>query len=85
MTTSYRKSGPMVTAIHKGAGLDLKGNLLVSEHGPRGGDEVNLVFEGKNYGWPVIGYGVHYSGQKVGIGTTNEGMEQPELYWWIHP
>ena len=65
----------------QGAGLDLKGNLLVSEHGPRGGDEVNLVLEGRNYGWPVIGYGVHYSGQQVGIGTTNEGMEQPELYW----
>ena len=65
----------------QGAGLDLEGNLLISEHGPRGGDEVNLILRGKNYGWPVIGYGTHYTGQKVGIGTENEGMEQPKFYW----
>ena len=65
----------------QGAGLDLAGNLLVSEHGPRGGDEVNLVLQRKNYGWPVIGYGTHYSGQRIGIGTAREGMEQPKFFW----
>ncbi len=65
----------------QGADLDLDGNLVISEHGPRGGDEVNLVLRGKNYGWPVIGYGTHYSGQRIGVGTKNEGMEQPKFYW----
>ncbi len=65
----------------QGADLDLDGNLLISEHGARGGDEVNLVQPGNNYGWPVISYGTHYSGQKIGIGTTNDGMEQPLYYW----
>lgn len=65
----------------QGAGLDLQGNLWVSEHGARGGDEVNAVKAGANYGWPVISYGRHYSGQKIGEGTEKEGMEQPALYW----
>ncbi|KIN65004.1 Glucose dehydrogenase [Sulfitobacter noctilucicola] len=65
----------------QGAGLDLQGNLWVSEHGARGGDEVNRVKRGANYGWPVISYGVHYSGGKIGEGTAKEGMEQPALYW----
>lgn len=65
----------------QGADLDLAGNLLVSEHGPKGGDEVNLVIKGKNYGWPIIGYGTHYSGQKIGVGTKKEGLEQPKHYW----
>jgi len=55
--------------------------IWVVEHGARGGDEVNHVEPGKNYGWPVISYGVHYSGQKIGIGTEAEGYEQPEYYW----
>ncbi|WP_420587106.1 PQQ-dependent sugar dehydrogenase [Ruegeria sp.] len=65
----------------QGAGLDARGNLWVSEHGARGGDEVNLVQPGLNYGWPVISYGVHYSGQKIGEGNSKPGMEQPEHYW----
>ncbi|HEU4985982.1 MAG TPA: PQQ-dependent sugar dehydrogenase [Rhizobiaceae bacterium] len=56
-------------------------SIWVVEHGARGGDEVNHVEPGKNYGWPVISYGVHYSGQKIGVGTEAEGYEQPEYYW----
>jgi glucose/arabinose dehydrogenase len=51
------------------------------EHGPRGGDEVNVVGKGKNYGWPVIGYGIDYSGAKIHGGTAKDGMEQPLKYW----
>ena len=65
----------------QGAALDLEGNLWVSEHGARGGDEVNAVRKGANYGWPVISYGRHYSGAKIGEGTAKEGMEQPAFYW----
>nr|WP_308429142.1 PQQ-dependent sugar dehydrogenase [Brucella endophytica] len=66
----------------QGAAWDpLTDALLVTEHGPRGGDEVNSPEAGKNYGWPRIGYGVHYSGAKIGIGTAAEGYEQPLHYW----
>ncbi|RBW55977.1 PQQ-dependent sugar dehydrogenase [Ruegeria sp. A3M17] len=65
----------------QGAGLDRQGRLWISEHGAQGGDEVNLIQPGRNYGWPVISYGVHYSGQKIGEGTSKPGMEQPEHYW----
>jgi aldose sugar dehydrogenase len=51
------------------------------EHGPRGGDELNLIGKGKNYGWPVIGYGIDYSGAKIHDATTKNGMEQPLKYW----
>jgi aldose sugar dehydrogenase len=57
------------------------GKLWEHEHGARGGDEVNIPEAGKNYGWPVITYGVDYSGAKIGIGTRKEGMEQPIHYW----
>ncbi|MCC2112791.1 MAG: PQQ-dependent sugar dehydrogenase [Hyphomicrobiales bacterium] len=57
------------------------GALWTVEHGPRGGDEVNRPQPGRNYGWPVIGYGVHYSGAQVGVGTKKEGYEQPVYYW----
>lgn len=58
------------------------GDLWENEFGPRGGDELNLIRPGKNYGWPVIGYGLEYSGKKVGEGITQkEGMEQPVYYW----
>lgn len=58
------------------------GQLWASEMGPRGGDELNLIEPGKNYGWPVIGYGIEYSGEKIGEGLTQqEGMEQPVYYW----
>ena len=53
----------------------------MSEHGAKGGDEVNRITKGTNYGWPVISYGEHYSGAKIGEGTSKEGMAQPEFYW----
>lgn len=64
------------------AALDGQGRLWTVEHGPKGGDELNMPEAGKNYGWPVITYGVAYSGAKVGEGKTAEdGMEQPVYYW----
>ena len=63
------------------ATLDPQGQLWTVEHGARGGDELNNPQAGKNYGWPVITYGVDYSGAKIGIGTSRPGMEQPVYYW----
>ena len=64
------------------AALDPKtGQLWTVEHGARGGDELNHPEAGKNYGWPVITYGVDYSGAKIGEGTAKPGMEQPVYYW----
>jgi glucose/arabinose dehydrogenase len=57
------------------------GKLWMHEHGPRGGDEVNIPEKGGNYGWPVIGYGIDYSGAKIHEGTSKTGMEQPVKYW----
>jgi glucose/arabinose dehydrogenase len=58
------------------------GELWEAEFGPRGGDELNIIKPGKNYGWPVITYGTEYSGAKVGDGIQQkEGMEQPVYYW----
>ena len=57
------------------------GELWEFEHGPRGGDEVNVIARGKNYGWPVIGFGVDYSGAKIHQATAKRGMEQPAKYW----
>ncbi|NNM05148.1 MAG: PQQ-dependent sugar dehydrogenase [Gemmatimonadetes bacterium] len=58
------------------------GDLWLNEHGPQGGDELNLVLPGRNYGWPVIGYGVNYgSGSPIHESTHQEGMEQPVHYW----
>lgn len=57
------------------------GELWEIEHGPRGGDEVNIIAKGGNYGWPVIGYGIDYSGAKIHDSTSNPGMEQPIKYW----
>ncbi|MAU53953.1 MAG: hypothetical protein CMN17_16635 [Roseovarius sp.] len=65
----------------QGAALDLEGRLWVVEHGAKGGDEINRIRRGANYGWPVISYGRHYSGAKIGEGTRKAGMEQPEFYW----
>ena len=65
----------------QGATLGLDGRLWVVEHGAQGGDEVNRVQRGANYGWPVIAYGRHYSGAKIGEGTRKEGMEQPAFFW----
>ena len=58
------------------------GDLWENEFGPRGGDEVNLIKPGINYGWPIITYGIEYSGEKVGAAITQKpGMEQPVYYW----
>lgn len=65
----------------QGAALDLSGQLWVNEHGAQGGDEVNRIRKGANYGWPVIAYGRHYSGARIGEGTAKSGMEQPVHYW----
>ena len=65
----------------QGAALGLDGALWTVEHGAQGGDEVNLTLQGRNYGWPVISYGLEYSGGKIGSGTARDGMEQPQFYW----
>jgi glucose/arabinose dehydrogenase len=73
---SYGHRNPQGAALHPETG-----RLWIHEHGARGGDEVNVPEAGKNYGWPVISYGRHYSGAKIGVGTHKEGMEQPVHYW----
>ena len=66
-------------------GLDINpatGELWEAEFGPRGGDEINLIHAGKDYGWPIITYGIEYSGEKVGDGIQQkDGLEQPVYYW----
>jgi glucose/arabinose dehydrogenase len=57
------------------------GKYWMHEHGPRGGDEINIPEAGKNYGWPVIGYGIDYSGAKIHEASAKPGMEQPIKYW----
>ncbi|MEM7381907.1 MAG: PQQ-dependent sugar dehydrogenase, partial [Bacteroidota bacterium] len=57
------------------------GAIWIHEHGPRGGDEINIVQKGLNYGWPVITYGINYSGTPITDITEKEGMEQPIYYW----
>jgi aldose sugar dehydrogenase len=57
------------------------GQLWTAEHGAKGGDEINILGKGKNYGWPVISYGRDYSGAKIGEGVTKDGLEQPLHYW----
>lgn len=62
------------------------GGLWAHEHGPQGGDELNLIRAGRNYGWPVITYGVNYvTGTPIGEGTAGAGMEQPVKYWSPSP
>lgn len=65
-------------------GLDMDpatGNIWATEHGPRGGDELNWIREGLNYGWPVITYGMNYNGKPISGKTAEPGMEQPIHYW----
>ncbi|KJD34787.1 hypothetical protein PK35_00930 [Tamlana nanhaiensis] len=57
------------------------GKIWIHEHGPQGGDEINVIESGKNYGWPVISYGINYSGTTFTDITEKEGMEQPLFYW----
>jgi len=66
----------------QGATLGPDGRLWMTEHGPQGGDEINIAQAGRNHGWPVITYGENYGGGKIGDGiTAKEGMEQPLHYW----
>ncbi len=74
---SYGHRNPQGLAIHP-----VTGDIWVGEFGPRGGDEINLVQAGKNYGWPIITYGIEYSGKTIGDGIQQkDGMEQPVYYW----
>jgi glucose/arabinose dehydrogenase len=66
----------------QGAAINPKdGKLWTVEHGAKGGDEINIPKVGHNYGWPIISYGRHYSGETIGEGTSKDGMEQPVYYW----
>ena len=74
---SYGHRNPQGAALHPATG-----DLWTHEHGPQGGDEVNLTLPGRNYGWPVISYGQEYGTlTQVGEGTTKPGLEQPLTYW----
>ena len=73
---SYGHRNPQGLAIDPATGIP-----WLHEHGPQGGDEVNVVRPGVNYGWPVITYGIDYSGAPIGEGTHKEGMAQPIHYW----
>ena len=75
---SYGHRNPQGLAFHPETG-----ELWNSEFGPRGGDEINLIKPGKNYGWPIITYGIEYAGGKIGdpVIQQKEGMEQPIYYW----
>jgi aldose sugar dehydrogenase len=73
---SYGNRNPQGLAQHPETG-----ELWAAEHGPRGGDELNLIEPGKNYGWPVITYGMNYDGTPITDKTAQEGMEQPIIHW----
>lgn len=73
---SYGHRNPQSAAVHP-----TTGRLWIVDHGPRGGDEINIPQAGKNYGWPEINYGREYSGASIGVGTAKSGMEQPLYYW----
>jgi aldose sugar dehydrogenase len=73
---SYGNRNPQGLALHPETGA-----LWESEHGPRGGDELNLLQPGRNYGWPLITYGMNYDGTPMTDRTAQEGLEQPVLHW----
>ena len=73
---SFGHRNPQGLTLHP-----ISGELWAHEHGPRGGDEINLIKKGKNYGWPIITYGTEYWGPKIGEGTRKEGLEQPIKYY----
>jgi len=75
---SYGHRNPQGAALNPQSG-----GIWIHEHGPKGGDELNIIQPGANYGWPVITYGKNYVlGTSIGEGSTKEGMEQP-IYYWI--
>jgi aldose sugar dehydrogenase len=73
---SFGHRNPQSAAIHP-----VSRKLWIVEHGPKGGDEINIPEKGRNYGWPVIGYGIDYSGARIHEDTHKDGMEQPVYYW----
>jgi glucose/arabinose dehydrogenase len=73
---TYGNRNPQGLAIDPNSGA-----LFENEHGPRGGDEINLLQGGRNYGWPVITYGINYDGSIITNERTHPGMEQPLVYW----
>ncbi len=73
---SYGHRNPQGTTMHPETG-----DIWITEHGPRGGDELNLIRPGENYGWPVISYGINYNGTKFTDITHKEGMAQPVIQW----
>ena len=73
---SYGHRNPQGMAIHPETG-----KIWTHEHGPKGGDEINIIKAGKNYGWPKITYGINYSGTKITNNTSLPEMEQPLHYW----
>ncbi len=73
---SWGHRNPQGAALHPDTA-----KLWTNEHGARGGDEVNIPEAGRNYGWPVIAYGRHYFGGRIGRGTHGPGLEQPIYYW----
>lgn len=75
-TWSHGHRNPQGATLHPETGA-----LWTVEHGARGGDEVNIPRAGKNYGWPIISYGRHYTGFKIGEGQVKDGLEQPVFYW----
>jgi aldose sugar dehydrogenase len=66
----------------QGATLGPDGRVWMHEHGPQGGDEINVLEAGKNYGWPEVSHGVHYGGGKVGTGKANKDGFEPPLHHW---
>jgi glucose/arabinose dehydrogenase len=73
---SYGHRNPQALAFHPETG-----QLWSTEHGARGGDELNLIQAGRNYGWPIITHGINYNGQPIGIGRERAGLEQPVAFW----
>ena len=65
----------------QGLTIDPQGNVWATEHGPRGGDELNLVVEGKNYGWPKVTYGLEYHGPRISDRTSMQDAEDPKVVW----
>jgi glucose/arabinose dehydrogenase len=74
---SYGHRNPQGMTLHPQTGA-----VWTHEHGAQGGDEINIIRAGRNYGWPVITHGVNYGGAPIGIGKSAPGMEQP-LYFWV--
>lgn len=73
---SYGHRNPQGMAMNPATG-----EIWAHEHGPRGGDELNIIKPGANYGWPILSYGINYNGTEFAEGTEREGMESPVTYW----